>query len=224
MGSAAIGPPVAHDLLACVVSNDAFRGQPVLHGESVRLEPFGPQHVDGAWAGLADPELLRLTGTHATFTREQVEKFAQEISTRDDRADWAIIATHDGGHVGEAVLNQFDPDNASANFRIGIYGQHNRGRGYGTQATRLVVGYAFDVVGLHRVSLEVYSLNPRAQHVYAKCGFQVEGRRRDALHWDGRWYDAIVMGILSTDLRWFSVRTPGIQAWSREDIYGDEGR
>jgi RimJ/RimL family protein N-acetyltransferase len=184
-----------------VLSDDAFRGQPVLRGESVRLEPFGPQHVDGAWAGLADPELIRLTGLHATFTREQIEKFTQDVSARDDRADWAIIATHDGGHVGEAVLNQFDPDNASANFRITIAGSHNRGRGYGTQATRLVVAYAFDVVGLRRVSLEVYSFNPRAQHVYTKCGFQAEGRCRDALRWDGQWYDAIVMGILATDPR-----------------------
>jgi RimJ/RimL family protein N-acetyltransferase len=201
MGGTRTIPPVTHDLLSSVLSNDAFLGQPVLHGESVSLEPFGPEHADSAWAGLADPELLRLTGSHGTFTKEQVEEFSQDISERDDRADWAIIATDDDRHVGEAVLNQFDPDNASANFRIGIYGRHNRGRGYGTEATRLVVAYAFDVVGLHRISLEVYSFNPRAQHVYTKCGFQVEGRRRDALHWDGQWYDAIVMGILSTDPR-----------------------
>jgi RimJ/RimL family protein N-acetyltransferase len=190
-----------HDLLGDVLSDDAFRGQPVLTGDNVRLEPLGPQHVDGSCSALADPELLRLTGTHATFTREQIEKFAREISTRDDRADWAIIATGDGSHVGDAVLNQFDPDNASANFRIAIGGRHNRDRGYGTQATKLVIAYAFDVVGLHRVSLEVYSFNPRAQRVYTKCGFQVEGRCRDALHWEGQWHDAIIMGILATDPR-----------------------
>jgi RimJ/RimL family protein N-acetyltransferase len=184
-----------------VLNNDAFRGQPALHGKSVRLEPLGLQHVDDAWVALRDPELLRLTGTHATFTREQVEKFTRDISTRDDRADWVITATHDGRHLGDVALNQSDPDNASANFRIAIAGQENRGRGYGTEATRLVIGYAFDEVGLHRLSLGVYSFNPRAQHVYEKCGFRVEGRRRDALHWDGQWYDEIVMGLLSTDPR-----------------------
>ena len=80
-------------------------------------------------------------------------------------------------------------------------GTANRGRGYGTQATRLVLGYAFETVGLHRVSLEVYSFNPRAQHVYETCGFRVEGRQREALRWDGEWHDAIVMGILATDPR-----------------------
>ncbi|HEY2444060.1 MAG TPA: GNAT family protein, partial [Streptosporangiaceae bacterium] len=181
------------------MDNDAFRGQPVLHGETIRLEPFGPEHLDHAWAGLADTEMLRLTGSHATFTREQVDAFGRDVAHRDDRADWAIIRTGDGAYLGEAVLNQFDADNASANFRIAVSGPENRGRGYGTQATRLVLGYAFDTVRLHRVSLEVYSFNPRAQHVYSTCGFVVEGRQRDALCWDGRWYDAIVMGILETD-------------------------
>jgi RimJ/RimL family protein N-acetyltransferase len=200
-GSPAVRGSAPHDLLGCVLSDDAFRGQPVLAGPTIRLEPFGPQHNDGTWASLADEELLRLTGSHATFTREQVEKFGRDIAGRDDRADWAIIRSTDGAHLGEVVLNQFDPDNASVNFRIAVSGAQNRGRGYGTQATRLVIGYAFDVVGLHRVALEVYSFNPRAQHVYEKCGFRTEGRCRDALRWDGRWHDAIVMSILDTDPR-----------------------
>jgi RimJ/RimL family protein N-acetyltransferase len=183
------------------MGSDAFRGQPVLHGETIRLEPFGMEHFEGAWAGLADQELLRLTGSQETFTREQVEKFTRDMASRDDRADWAIIAAADGAHLGEVVLNQFDPANASVNFRIGVSGAENRGRGYGTQATRLVLGYAFDTVGLHRVSLEVYSFNPRARHVYEKCGFLAEGRQRDALRWDGQWYDAITMAILETDPR-----------------------
>uniref|UniRef100_UPI0028126253 GNAT family N-acetyltransferase n=1 Tax=Arthrobacter sp. TaxID=1667 RepID=UPI0028126253 len=74
-------------------------------------------------------------------------------------------------------------------------------RGYGTEATRAVVAHAFDVMGVHRISLEVYAFNPRAQRVYEKCGFRVEGRLRDALLWNGEWIDAVVMGMLSTDPR-----------------------
>jgi RimJ/RimL family protein N-acetyltransferase len=184
-----------------MISHDAFRGQPVLYGGTIRLEPLAPRHADDAWAALADPEVIRLTGTHATFTREQADAFMASVTARDDRADWAIIRGGDDAYLGEAVLNQLDPGNASANFRIAVSGLANRGRGYGTQATRLVLGYAFETVGLHRVSLEVYSFNPRAQHVYEKCGFRVEGRQREALRWDGKWHDAIVMGILATDPR-----------------------
>ena len=75
------------------------------------------------------------------------------------------------------------------------------GRGYGTEATRLVTGYALDQVGLHRLSLEVFDHNPRARRVYESCGFAMEGRLRRALLWDGQRYDALVMAILRTDPR-----------------------
>lgn len=54
----------------------------------------------------------------------------------------------------------------------------------------MIVGYGFERLALHRVSLQVYSFNPRARHVYDKVGFVPEGVLRDALQWDGEWIDA----------------------------------
>jgi RimJ/RimL family protein N-acetyltransferase len=76
-----------------------------------------------------------------------------------------------------------------------------RGRGLGTEATRLIVGYGFDQLGLHRIELEVYAFNPRARRAYEKVGFVAEGVLRDALWWDGEWVDAVVMSMLETDPR-----------------------
>jgi RimJ/RimL family protein N-acetyltransferase len=73
------------------------------------------------------------------------------------------------------------------------------GRGYGTEATRLILDHAFDVVGLNRVELEVYDFNPRARHVYEKVGFIHEGTKRKALYWDGRWVDTHLMAMLAED-------------------------
>lgn len=75
------------------------------------------------------------------------------------------------------------------------------GHGYGTEATRLVINYALDTVGLHRISLTVFAFNPRAQRVYEKCGFQREGVRREVLRWNHAWYDEICMSILNSDPR-----------------------
>ena len=61
----------------------------------------------------------------------------------------------------------------------------------------MVVAYALDAVGLHRLSLEVYDHNPRAQRVYAECGFTEEGRMRGALLWEGQRHDAVMMSILT---------------------------
>jgi RimJ/RimL family protein N-acetyltransferase len=101
----------------------------------------------------------------------------------------------------QPVLNDLDAPNASANYRIGLARPTVFGRGYGTGITRLVVDYALDVVGLDRPIVSVFAFNPRAQRVYEKCGFVVEGRRREVLRWDGAWHDELVMAVLATDAR-----------------------
>ena len=95
------------------------------------------------------------------------------------------------------MLNEYDQDNESVNFRIMLGPAEHFGHGYGTEATRLVVDYARNVVGLHRISLDVFEFNPRARRVYEKCGFQVEGLLRDALRWDGEWVNGIAMSIVA---------------------------
>ena len=184
-----------------MVPFDVFRDQPVLTGDRVRLEPLGPDVLDAYWAALNEPEGRRLTGTHAEFTLEQTERWLRTRADQHDRADWAAMSLADGSYLGEAVLNDLDPDNEVCGFRIALAGPHVYGRGFGTETTRLVVGYALDTVGLHRLELQVYAFNPRAQRVYEKCGFRVEGRRRDALLWDGERIDVLDMSILRTDPR-----------------------
>lgn len=74
-------------------------------------------------------------------------------------------------------------------------------QGYGTEVTKAVIDYGWDVVGLHCISLSVFAFNPRAKRVYEKCGFVQEGIARDALFWDGVWVDSINMAVLSSDPR-----------------------
>lgn len=183
-----------------MISSDVFAGQPTLTGPHVRLEPLGSKHFDGIWPMFADQEGRRLTGTHQEIDEAGARRWYATRQDHDDRADWAIVRRADDVVLGEAVLNELDEHNESVSFRISLVGPEVFGRGYGTEATRLVVDYAFDV-GLHRVYLEVYDINPRARRVYEKCGFVVEGRQRDALCWDGEWHDAITMAILATDPR-----------------------
>ena len=98
----------------------------------------------------------------------------------------------------QVVLNEWDPHNHSCNFRT-LLGPDGRGRGLGTEATRMIVGYGFGHLGLHRISLEVYAFNPRARHVYEKVGFRAEGELREALRYRDKWIGATVMSILATE-------------------------
>ena len=98
------------------------------------------------------------------------------------------------------MLNEFDPSSNSANFRT-LMGPEGRGRGLGTEAARLILGHGFEVIGLHRISLDVFAFNPRARHVYATVGFVVEGVKRDAFAFDGEYVDEIWMSILADEWR-----------------------
>ena len=180
---------------------DPFRHQPALVGAHVRLVPLSLDVLDDYLAGLADQEVQRLTGSHADFAPAAVEQWLRTRHLQHDRADWAVLRAADGAFLGEAVLNDLDADSSSVGFRIWLAGPEAQGRGYGTEATRLVLAYALDEVGLHRVSLGVFAFNTRARHVYETCGFREEGRLRDALRWDGAWHDEIRMAVLSTDPR-----------------------
>jgi RimJ/RimL family protein N-acetyltransferase len=100
--------------------------------------------------------------------------------------------------TGTARATSRDHSNRSCNFRV-LFGPRGRDRGLGTESTRLIVGYGFERLGLHRISLEVYAFNPRARRVYDKVGFVAEGVLRDALRWDDQWVDATVMSILAPE-------------------------
>lgn len=174
-----------------------FDHQPVLVGERVRLRPFREDDLEDAWTMICDEEGRRLTGTHTTFTRDVVARWYASRGATTDRLDLAIATLEDDVLVGEVVLHELDPANHSCGFRISLRDPTVFGRGYGTEATRLMLAHAFGTVGLHRVELEVYDHNPRARHVYGQVGFVEEGVRREALRWDGRYHDAIIMGLLA---------------------------
>ncbi|MDX6275128.1 MAG: hypothetical protein QOJ92_2338 [Frankiales bacterium] len=179
----------------------AFAHKPVLTGERLQLSVATEEHLQDYLQMLNDPEARALTGTHRSFTPDEIERWLRSRAAQVDRLDLVAARLSDGAFIGEAVVNEYDADNESASYRIALSGPGVFGQGYGTEMTRLVVDYVFDQVGLHRLSLEVFEHNPRAQRVYEKCGFQVEGRLRQALRWDGRRYDGIVMSIVRGDRR-----------------------
>ena len=177
----------------------SFAAKPTLTGDRVILRPTGPQDVDDLMANLSEAELVRLTGTHRAFTRTEIEEYCSSRAGTGDRLDLAVLDRSSGEYLGELAITELDPDNRSCGFRIALRTAAT-GRGYGTDATRLILDHVF-ALGVHRVELEVYAFNPRARHVYEKAGFVHEGTLRQALRWDGEWVDAAIMAVLATDPR-----------------------
>lgn len=178
---------------------ELLRDQPVLRGDRVVLTQLDESFFDEVWAALGDEESRRFTHTHAEFTPEVVREFLRTRPGMGDRADWAIRV--DGAYVGEVVLMDLDLDNESMGFRIALASSAVFGRGFGTEAVKVVLDFAFGRLGVHRVGLDVADYNPRARRVYEKCGFVVEGVQREAILWEGKRYDSVLMSVLATDPR-----------------------
>lgn len=181
-----------------------FTDKPTLRGELVTLRPIRAEDADLVDLILrTDDEVARLTGSvHSSTERpagmpiERLREIYGAWAVADDRLVLAVVDNATGGLVGEVVLNDWDEPNQSCGFRAFI-GAAGRGRGLGTEATRLVVEHGLATMDLHRISLEVYDFNPRARHVYEKVGFVHEGTGREALRFDDRWIDVHFMAILA---------------------------
>ena len=147
-----------------------------------------------------DPEVARLTGCKPEFTHDEVVNFFLHSLDDADRR-WFLILAPDGRIVGESVINEIDWNVRSANFRICLFHPEERNRGVGSWAIRTTRDYAFASLGLHRLSLNVYSFNPRAEKAYRAAGFRQEGVLRDALRDGNSYADDILMALLEDDWR-----------------------
>ncbi|GAA2790053.1 GNAT family N-acetyltransferase [Kribbella solani] len=175
-----------------------FAYKPTLTGELVVLRPMDAGDYEALFAAMNDPEVMRFTGSHGEIGEERAREWCRTRKDQTDRLDLVVIDRQTDQVVGEVVLNQWDPDNQSCSFRI-LIGPAGQGRGLGSEATRMIVGYGIEQLGLHRISLGVFAFNPRAQRAYEKAGFKREGVLRDALRWDGEWHDEVVMSVLATE-------------------------
>ena len=147
-----------------------------------------------------DKEVARLTGCKEAFTKEEVMTFFLH-SLEDKNRYFFLVIAPDGRIVGESVINEIDWDLRSANFRIVLYHADKRGKGLGTWICEATRDFAFEVLKLHRLELDVYSFNPAAERVYEKAGFKREGVLRDVLKDQGRYADIILMAILEDEWR-----------------------
>ncbi|MFC8779670.1 GNAT family N-acetyltransferase [Streptomyces nigra] len=176
-----------------------FSVKPVLTGERTVLRPFTEADATVMAEIIEDPDVVRFTGEpSAELTEERLRSWYGSRSEQTDRLDLAVTDRATGELVGEVVLFEWDAHAHGCTFRT-LIGPRGRGRGLGTEATRLIVGYGFEQLGLHRIQLEAYGHNARALRVYEKVGFVREGVRREADLRDGVWRDWVLMAMLERE-------------------------
>lgn len=153
------------------VSDESRWDKPTLTGELVVLRPFVAADVQPAFEMINDPVGGDLTQTTESFSFEQAESWYTTRNSQTGRLDLAIVDRATDEFVGEVVLNEYELDRNCCSFRISLRGPAWYGRGFGTEATALIVEHGLRSIGLDRIELEVLARNPRARRSYEKVGF-----------------------------------------------------
>lgn len=170
----------------------------MLKGEKVILRAVKREDLEREWAFHNDVEFETLSGGDPwkpqSLARLEAQ-FHEDISRgARDGANFAIEA--DGKYIGSCGLFHFDPTAATCEMGIGIGDRAYWGHGYGRDAVRVLLNYAFRLRNLHKVWLTVNSNNERAIRSYRACGFIEEGRLRHHVWSNGKYVDLVYMGIL----------------------------
>jgi RimJ/RimL family protein N-acetyltransferase len=182
-----------------IAMNDIFKG------ELVRLSAFDPEELAKAYTGWTrDSELQRLLDGDASMlhSAKAGKDFFEKMLKEENPANhfFSIRKLDDNRLLGDInldVINEWGSRDAFVGLGIG---DHNDwGKGYGTDAMKIILRYAFIELNLRRVTLTVFEYNPRAIRSYEKTGFRHEGRLRGALLRDGKRWDMFYMGILAED-------------------------
>jgi RimJ/RimL family protein N-acetyltransferase len=171
-------------------------------GELVRLAAPDPERdaeVESQWTH--DPEYLRLLEADPVrpLSPGQIKKRYEKAEKEKNQFIFAIRTRADDRLVGFVKLFGIEWNNATGMLTMGIGLPEDRGRGYGSDALRLILRYAFGELNLHRLGVNTFEYNAGAVRFLERAGFVIEVRRRQAIHRDGRRWDALILGLLRED-------------------------
>jgi RimJ/RimL family protein N-acetyltransferase len=180
----------------------------IFYGDLVRLAALDPEEIATIISRHSrDSEYMRLMESSPCFpyTKENTKKWIEKQLENQKVFAFAIRALADDRLLGDVGLGNVNWSHGNGYIGIGIGERDFWGKGYGSDAMRLALRYAFTELNLRRVTLGVYEYNPRAVRCYEKVGFQHEGRIRQYMNRAGRRWDEICMGILKEE--WFASNT-----------------
>lgn len=176
--------------------------QPVVNieGDLVALGPLRRELIPLFERWFNQFEMLRSLGIPpGPMTLEAETGWYDMASTSTSAITFVIYERASMQPIGDTSLVDIDYRNGTATFGIAIGEQSARGKGYGTEATRLILDYAFTALGLRNVMLVVYEFNAGAQRAYLKAGFREIGRRRKSRFMGGRFWDDIYMDCVAEE-------------------------
>jgi RimJ/RimL family protein N-acetyltransferase len=170
----------------------------LLVGEHVRLTALTPADIPDLARWYQDAGFLRLYDARPAYPQSEAAlgQWLEERHKANDTFLFALRLINDEALIGFIELEGILWPHGTCWLSIGIGDAAWRGMGYGSEALRLALRFAFHEINLHRVQLTVFSYNAPAIALYEKLGFRREGMYREFLQRDGIRYDMYLYGLL----------------------------
>ncbi len=178
----------------------------LFEGSDIRFGPIDHEkdpEVESRWTH--DAEFMRLMETgparplSAAILRKQYEKLEKQVEEDKNLYHFMIRLKGTDRLIGKASIQWIEWANGNGFLRLGIGAAEDRQKGYGTQALRMLLRFAFAELNLFRVAANVPEYNEGAIALLQKFGFAQEVCRRKALERDGRRWDLYVFGLLKDE-------------------------
>ena len=167
-----------------------------MEGEKVYLSPINLDDYETYVKWLNNPVITQfLDCNDSLITLSNEQELLPKIANGE--FTYAIIKKEDDTLLGNVGLTKIDYKNGKASLGIFIGEEENLSKGYGSEAIKLILNFAFNEIRLHSVYLTVFANNHRAIKAYTKCGFQEFGRRHEAIYHDGKYHDLVYMEIIN---------------------------
>ena len=173
-------------------------GEFLYRGKLVKLREYRKSDIELAYRYMNDLEVaLNLNiGIPYPMTMEKQQEWYDNQIKDDNIYNFAIESLEDGIYIGGCGINKYDWKNGTADVGIFIGNQQFRGKGYGTDAMKVLIDFIFNQTNINRIQLSTFSFNEAAYKSYLKCGFKEEGRLRQRIFRNGKYYDEVLMGLL----------------------------
>lgn len=169
-----------------------------LTGTHVRLTAFEPRDLPVLARWYQDAGFMRLFDAEACEpkTEAQLAGYIEAQHKSKTAFVFAVRLLERDDLIGYLELDGIIWAQGTGWVSIGFGNAIHRGQGYGTEAMRLLLHFAFGELNLRRVQLTVFSYNTAAIRLYEKLCFQREGTFREFLQRDGQLYDMVLYGLL----------------------------
>ena len=169
-----------------------------LLGERCYLSPVSLEDVERYTEWVNDLEIGQFVlFSSAVLDIETERRTLQGMMERD--TVFAIIEKDTNKVIGNCGLHQINNVHRHATFGIFIGEKTYWNQGIGTEATSLMLDFAFNIMNLNSISLEVVAYNHRATRCYEKVGFKYVGRRRSYMFMAGEYHDVLIYDVLASE-------------------------